>query len=225
MKITLSFIFLNLFIFIGTHPLLTTTADVIYDSVGNKLLKGVPYYIMPLLRGTGGGLTLTRATKDACPLDVTQEPFELSYGVPFTITPIIFDENYVREAYPVSIEANVADPCQGSKILKLSTSDNIVAATATATTKTITIGGQLNAPESCFQLAEDDMMPGLRSYQIQLCPFKCGSNTSTSTDMTCYNIGLVSNPDGKRFLAPTDAIYPVVFQNSFGSSVASVQSE
>ncbi|MFS7960249.1 putative proteinase inhibitor I3, Kunitz legume, kunitz inhibitor STI-like superfamily [Helianthus anomalus] len=222
MKITLSFIVLNLLIFIGTHPLLATAADVIYDSVGNKLLKGVPYYIMPLLRGTGGGLTLTRATKDACPLDVTQEPFELSYGVPFTITPIIFDENYVREAYPVSIETNVADPCQGSKILKLSTLDNIAAAT---TAKTITIGGQLNAPESCFQLVEDDMMPGMRSYQIQLCPFKCGSNTTTSTDITCYNIGLVSNPDGKRFLAPTDAIYPVVFQNPFGSFVASVQSE
>ncbi|XP_076908534.1 kunitz trypsin inhibitor 5-like [Bidens hawaiensis] len=224
MKMTLSLVSLNLFIFITTHSLLSTASDVIYDSAGDKLLTGVPYYIFPLLRGTGGGLTLSRATKDSCPLDVTQEPFEFNYGVPFIVTPIIFDETYIRESYPVSIEASFTDPCQGSKTLKLSSSE-VVTAAAAKTVKTVTAGGQLNTQESCFQFVEDEVMPGTRSYQIQLCPFKCGSNSSTS--LSCYNIGLVTNSDGKTFLGQTDALFPVVFQNSFGSSVqqTAVQSE
>ncbi|GJT11411.1 RNA-directed DNA polymerase, eukaryota [Tanacetum coccineum] len=143
---------------------------------GNKLLRGVPYYVLPLFSGSGGGLTLSRTTIDSCPLDVTQEPFDLSKGVPFTITSNVFDEDYVREAYPVTIEADVTDPCRGSNIMKVTSNE-------TKGFKSATIGGESNKPESCFQLVEADMMPGLRSYQIQLCPFKCGTNTSTRLEV------------------------------------------
>ncbi|KAI3734688.1 hypothetical protein L6452_14163 [Arctium lappa] len=210
MKITLSSLLLTLFIIITTtFSHLSATVDVIYDSAGNKLLNGIPYYILPLLRGTGGGLTLSSNinNNNTCPLALTQEPFELSYGVPFIITPIVFDEDFIRESYPVSIKADiVADPCQGSKIWKVATGDVVG----------VTLGGVLNTPESCFQVVEDDMMPGLRSYQIQHCPFKCGLNSSTS--FSCYNIGVVSGAGGKGFLAPTDVIFPVVFANSFGGT-------
>ncbi|KAK9064066.1 hypothetical protein SSX86_017938 [Deinandra increscens subsp. villosa] len=211
MKTPFYFIFIFTITVTVTSPLISGASDVIYDTAGNKLLKGVPYYITPLLRGSGGGLTLSRSTKDSCPLDVTQEPFQLSSGIPFTVTPIIIDESFIRSSYPISVEANVADPCKGSKILKVGTS---------AVAKTVTTGGEFNSPESCFQIVEDDMMPGLRSYQIQLCPFKCGLNSSTS--LTCYNVGVAEDADGKRFLAQTDAVFPVVFENSFGKSVQSV---
>ncbi|XP_024991555.1 kunitz trypsin inhibitor 2-like [Cynara cardunculus var. scolymus] len=212
MKITLSSLLLNLFVFTTTFSHLSTAAvDVIYDSAGNKLLKGVPYYILPLLRGTGGGLTLSGSINNTCPLSVTQEPFELSYGVPFIITPILFDEEFIRESYPVSVNADIADPCQGSKIWKVTT--------GAATAKTVTIGGVSNTPESCFQVVENKMMPGLQSYQIQHCPFKCGLNSTTSR--SCYNIGVVSDAVGKGFLAPTDVIFPVVFSNSFGTPIQS----
>lgn len=215
MKITLmSSLLLNLFIFTTTFSHLSTASvvDVIYDSAGNKLLKGVPYYVLPLLRGTGGGLTLSGNINNTCPLAVTQEPFELSYGVPFIVTPIVFDEDFIRESYPVSIKADIADPCRGSKIWKVTTGD-------VAAAKTVTVGGVLNTSESCFQVVEDDMMPGLRSYQIQHCPFKCGLNSTTSR--SCYNIGVVSGAGGKGFLAPTDVIFPVVFANSFGTPIQS----
>ncbi|GKF07830.1 proteinase inhibitor I3, partial [Tanacetum coccineum] len=196
MKITFHILSLTLIVFALTHTLLhTNAADLIYDSAGNKLLRGVPYYVLPLFSGSGGGLTLSRTTIDSCPLDVTQEPFDLSKGVPFTITSNVFDEDYVREAYPVTIEADVTDPCRGSNIMKVTSNE-------TKGFRSATIGGESNKPESCFQLVEADMMPGLRSYQIQLCPFKCGTNTSTS--LHCYNVGLVANDVGKKFLATTE---------------------
>ncbi|GJT11412.1 proteinase inhibitor I3 [Tanacetum coccineum] len=103
-------------------------------------------------------------------------------------------------------------PCRGSNIMKVTSNE-------TKGFKSATIGGESNKPESCFQLVEADMMPGLRSYQIQLCPFKCGTNTSTS--LHCYNVGLVANDVGKKFLATTEVIYPVVFKNSFEKAVQS----
>ncbi|PWA99654.1 proteinase inhibitor I3 [Artemisia annua] len=153
---------------------------------------------------------------DSCPLDVTQEPFDLSKGIPFTITPNVFDEDNVREAYPVTIEADVTDPCRGSDIMKV-TSDE------TKGLKIATIGGESNKPDSCFQFVEADMMPGLRSYQIQLCPFKCGTNTTTS--LNCYNVGLVANDVGQKILATTEVIYPVVFTNSFEKAVLSAPNQ
>lgn len=233
MKIIFSVLFFNLFIFATT----TAASDIIYDSAGNKLLRGLPYYILPLLRGTGGGLTLSQNTKDSCPLNVTQEPFEVNHGVPFIFNPIILDEEFIRGSYPTSIEADVQNPCHGSNIWKVSTAklakndddddalfkdhkndkkkkDDDDDKKDVTPVSIVTTGGEFNKPESCFQIVEDNMMPGLQSYQIQYCPFKCGSSSSV---LTCYNVGLISDVDGKKYLAPTDVIFPVVFTNSFGS--------
>lgn len=231
MKTILSFLFFNLVIFTSTFSLLSAGSDVIYDSAGNKLLRGIPYYILPLLRGTGGGLTLSQNSKDACPLNVTQESFEVNNGSPFTFNPIVLDEDIIRGAYPVSIEADVVNPCHGSNIWKLTAAaakddddDELLMNNKDKKKKDddkevvpvyiVTTGGEFNKPESCFQIVEDDMMPGLKSYQIQHCPFKCGS---ASTDLTCYNVGIVKDADGNGYLGRTDAIFPVVFTNLFGT--------
>ncbi|KAJ9553671.1 hypothetical protein OSB04_017716 [Centaurea solstitialis] len=242
MKIIFSILF---FIFTATITTTTATTDIIYDSAGNKLLRGLPYYILPLLRGTGGGLTLTQTTKNTCPLNVTQEPFEVNHGLPFIFTPIILDEEFIRGSYPTSIEADVQNPCHDSNILKVSTANLAKKYDRTdkdddndddddamfkfgkdhkkkkdddkkdvAPVSIVTAGGEFNKPESCFQIVEDDMMPGLQSYQIQYCPFKCGSSSGV---LTCYNVGIVSDSDDKKYLAPTDAIFPVVFTNSYGA--------
>ncbi|CAH1430420.1 unnamed protein product [Lactuca virosa] len=232
MKLIISFIFVNLFIFITILSLLSAASSIIYDSTGNKLLRGIPYYILPLLRGSGGGLTLSQNTKDACPLNVTQESFEVNNGGPFTFNPIILDEEIIRGAYPVSIEADVVNPCHGSNIWKVTTAtaakdddDDLLTNNKhkkkkdgdkeVISVQIVTTGGEFNKPESCFQVVEDDVMPGLQSYQIQHCPFKCGT---TSTDLTCYNVGVVRDADGKGYLGRTDAIFPVVFTNSLRAS-------
>ncbi|KAL8218282.1 hypothetical protein R6Q57_021655 [Mikania cordata] len=242
MKVTCSSIPLNLVIFTTTISLLSGSSTGIYDSSCNKLLRGIPYYILPLLRGSGGGLTVSQTTKKACPLNVTQEAFEVNHGVPFIFNPIILDEQFIRGAYPISIEADVINPCSGSKIWKVTTAKNkddealmSVKHKGSKSKKKkdddddddddddhefdvsveiVTTGGEFNTPESCFQIVEDVMMPGLQSYQIQNCPFKCGSS---GVGFTCYNVGVVTGADGDRYLGRTDAIFPVVFASSFGT--------
>ncbi|XP_071732957.1 kunitz trypsin inhibitor 3-like [Rutidosis leptorrhynchoides] len=240
----ITFILLHVLIFTTTLSLQTTATAIIYDSSGNKLLRGIPYYILPLLRGTGGGLTLSQTTKNTCPLNVTQEPLELNQGIPFTFNPIILDEQSIHGAYPISIEADVSNPCHESNILKVTTitmkkgdndekkkddDDELLKSKKdnkkkkdddddknVVSVQTVTTGGEFNKPESCFQFVEDVMMPGLQSYQIQQCPFKCGSTSGSST-YSCYNIGIVIDADGKGYLGRTDEIFPVVFTSSYGT--------
>ncbi|GJS90728.1 proteinase inhibitor I3, partial [Tanacetum coccineum] len=143
----------------------------------------------------------------------------------------ILDEDIIRGAYPISIEADVINRCSGSKIWKVSSvnvakddehdhgpsykdnkkkDDDDDDDKKFVSIQIVTTNGEFNKPESCFQFVENDMMPGLQSYQIQHCPFKCGSS---STGVGCYNVGIISNADGNGYLGHTDSIFPVVFTN------------
>ncbi|XP_024990464.1 miraculin-like [Cynara cardunculus var. scolymus] len=210
----LTFLCFNLIIFATAHAHLSTVPGVIYDTSGNNLHRGIPYYILPLLHGSGGGLILSGNTTDpSCPMIniITQEPFEINGGIPFTFNPIVLDENLIRISYPTSIESAVVTPCGGSNIWKVSTAKSDIGDVAGL--QIVTTGGEFNTPESCFQIVEVDMMPELRSYQIQHCPFKCGSS---STDLNCYNVGVKLDAAGKRCVAPSNALFPVVFVGSVG---------
>ncbi|KAJ6738382.1 KUNITZ TRYPSIN INHIBITOR 2 [Salix koriyanagi] len=91
MKSTLlvSFSFL-LLAFAFTKP--STAGDLdateaVLDTDGEKLRAGAEYYILPLIRGRGGGLTMASTRDESCPLDVVQEPLEISEGLPVTFSP------------------------------------------------------------------------------------------------------------------------------------------
>ncbi|KAK0579701.1 hypothetical protein LWI29_030028 [Acer saccharum] len=77
MKTTLLILSFFIFAFVTKVPLVVSTADAshypVLDIDGKKLLAGTDYYILPVLRGRGGGLTLASAGDETCPLDVVQE--------------------------------------------------------------------------------------------------------------------------------------------------------
>lgn len=49
----------------------------VLDVDGNRVRAGVKYYILPLVRGRGGGLTLGPRGNNSCPLNVRQEQLEV----------------------------------------------------------------------------------------------------------------------------------------------------
>ncbi|KAH9309400.1 hypothetical protein KI387_037311, partial [Taxus chinensis] len=59
---------------------------VVVDVDGKALRAGVQYYVLPLRRGSGGGLTLN-ARNDECPKVVAQERGELERGLPVVFEP------------------------------------------------------------------------------------------------------------------------------------------
>ena len=51
--------------------------DPVLDIEGKELRSGVDYYILPVFRGRGGGLTLASVGNKTCPLDVVQDRLEV----------------------------------------------------------------------------------------------------------------------------------------------------
>ncbi|GAU35588.1 hypothetical protein TSUD_295240 [Trifolium subterraneum] len=67
-------------------------AEPVLDISGNKVTTGVKYYILPVIRGKGGGLTVTNvnnlnSNNSTCPLYVLQEKLEVKNGQAVTFTP------------------------------------------------------------------------------------------------------------------------------------------
>jgi hypothetical protein len=118
MKATLVFLSFLLF-FVCTHSLFCAAAeepDAVRDTDGKKVRAGEKYYILPVMRGSGGGLTVSSFGKELCPLSIVQEQQEVKRGLPFTFTPanpkkggvrVTTDPNFKFSAITISIESNI----------------------------------------------------------------------------------------------------------------------
>ncbi|XP_059312280.1 kunitz trypsin inhibitor 5-like [Lycium ferocissimum] len=67
----------------------------VLDTDGNPLNVGVKYFVLPSLRGMGGGLILSRVVDKnvkVCPQDIVQDPNELHRGRPVEFFPAYPDK-------------------------------------------------------------------------------------------------------------------------------------
>ncbi|PON57758.1 Proteinase inhibitor I3, Kunitz legume [Parasponia andersonii] len=72
-----------------------------------------------IIRGRGGGLTLAATRNKSCPLDVVQEQFEVSSGLPLTFFPVNPRESVVRLSTDLNIKFSAATICVQSTVWKL----------------------------------------------------------------------------------------------------------
>ncbi|KAI4354669.1 hypothetical protein L6164_003516 [Bauhinia variegata] len=104
MKIIFLAFFFLLFFFFTTLPS-TTAADFVYDEDGDEVFNGVTinYYIVPALRGRGGGLELGKKTKnETCSFYVVQSRNDTSPGLPALLRSPEFVP-YLEEGMPFRI--------------------------------------------------------------------------------------------------------------------------
>nr|CAA56343.1 Kunitz trypsin inhibitor [Glycine max] len=65
----------------------SATADIVFDTEGNPIRNGGTYYVLPVIRGKGGGIEFAKTETETCPLTVVQSPFEgLQRGLPLIIS-------------------------------------------------------------------------------------------------------------------------------------------
>ncbi|KZV32795.1 miraculin [Dorcoceras hygrometricum] len=92
----------------------------VVDLDGNNLREGSRYYILPLVRGRGGGVTLTSTRNKTCPLSVAQAPFEVQNGLPVTFRPVKSEKGgFIRESTDLNIKFSAASVCAQSTVWKL----------------------------------------------------------------------------------------------------------
>ncbi|KAF8407418.1 hypothetical protein HHK36_006549 [Tetracentron sinense] len=84
----------------------TATGTTLLDINGRIVQAGTNYYVLPVIRGRGGGLALASRNR-TCPFNVVQENFDFSNGLPLKIFPTDISEKVIQ----LSTDANFMFYC------------------------------------------------------------------------------------------------------------------
>ncbi|PIA36847.1 hypothetical protein AQUCO_03200069v1 [Aquilegia coerulea] len=209
MKMTLSFLFLLLLIFMFNSAINMVLAEsapaAVRDITGRKVRSGVGYYILPVVRGRGGGLTLGSNINGSCPFDVVQEQHEISNGFPLTFTPTNPKRGVIRVCTDLNIKFSAATICVQSTVWKLSNFDE------STRQWFVTSGGVEGNPgretidnwfkiEKFAEEADDD-------YKLVFCPTVCNY-----CKVICRDVGVFIDSKGVRRLALSDKPFKIMLK-------------
>ncbi|XVF30310.1 hypothetical protein REPUB_Repub16aG0045700 [Reevesia pubescens] len=178
--------------------------DPVLDITGKKLRTGTNYYILPVFRGRGGGLTLASSTRnETCPLDVVQEQLEVSNGLPLTFSPVNIKKGVIRVSTDQNIKFYASTICVQSTVWKLANFDD------STQQWLVTSGGVEGNPgretvDNWFKIEkyEDD-------YKLVFCPTVCDF-----CKVLCRDVGVFIDDAGVRRLALSDVPFKVMFKRA-----------
>ncbi|XP_073279856.1 kunitz trypsin inhibitor 5-like [Primulina huaijiensis] len=190
----------------GNHYMVSTEGAEelpapVVDLAGNNLREGTRYYILPLIRGRGGGVTLSSTRNKTCPLSVVQAPFELQNGLPLTFSPVKSEKGgFIRESTDLNIKFSAASICVQSTVWKLDQYDE------SSKQYFITTGGVEGNPgpgtiSNWFKIEKYQS-----DYKLVYCPTVCNF-----CKVICRDVGIFFE-DGKRRLALSDTPFVVMFK-------------
>ncbi|XP_043698701.1 kunitz trypsin inhibitor 5-like [Telopea speciosissima] len=203
MRSTLLFL-LQLLLLTSIIKQLPAVADTIRDTAGDELRSDVEYYILPVISGEGGVLTLSNlgnATK--CPLVVVQEQVETSTGFPVTFSLADTNEVIIQESMDLNIKFSAVTTCTQSTVWQLKSDDE-----SSSDQRFVTTGGVEGNPgretlANWFRIETYD-----DNYKLNFCPSVCDSCRPQ-----CQDIGILVDNNGYRRLAGLDdEAFKVKFQ-------------
>ena len=175
--------------------------DPVLDISGQELRTGTDYYILPVIRGRGGGLTLASTGNETCPLDVVQEQQEVSNGLPLTFSPVNVQKGVVRVSTDLNVKFSAATICAQSTVWTLENDES-------TQKRVVTTGGVEGNPgqetlSNWFKIEkfEDD-------YKLVFCPGVCDICRPACGDLGVFTDG------GIRRLAISDVPLKVMFKRA-----------
>lgn len=196
--ILLCFILLSIHI----NSLLAEAPEPVLDHLKKQLRVGSDYYILPVVRGQGGGLTLAATANKTCPLDVVQHRLEVESGLPLTFRPTHDKKGVVRVSTDYNIKFSAASVCVQSTVWILYYDEVIQK-------YFITTGGVEGNPgihtlSNWFKIERFDS-----DYKLVFCPTVCNY-----CKVVCKGIDILIQ-DGVRRLTLTDgAPFKVMFKKA-----------
>ncbi|CAI0544524.1 unnamed protein product [Linum tenue] len=170
----------------------------VLDVNGKVVRSGSNYYVLPAVSGEGGGVALASLTKDSesCPQTVVQDQDEISQGIQLTFAPVNTKSGYtVRTFTDLNVRFVADTPCEEgtATVWKVESYDDDVKQWFIGT------GGIEGKPgprtvENWFKIAKFG-----GNYKIVYCPSVC-----KSCKVTCKDVGIYEDEDGKKRLALSD---------------------
>ena len=205
MKTSFLLLFSLLLIALAFNPLpgaAEAAPDPVLDIEGKQLRSGVDYYILPVIRGRGGGLTVASVRNKTCPLDVVQDKLEVSHGLPLTFTPVNPKQDVIRVSTDHNIKFSAATICAQSTVWKLEYDES-------TGQRFITTGGVEGNPgrgtlSNWFKIEKygDD-------YKLVFCPTVCNF-----CKVICRDVGVYIQKGYRRLALTTDAPFRVMFKKA-----------
>ncbi|KAL8041717.1 hypothetical protein ABFX02_09G002100 [Erythranthe guttata] len=210
MKTTATHLSLCFILFsIHTIPLLSSAAEApppVLDIAGKELRAGVNYYILPVIRGRGGGLSLASTGNNTCPLSVVQEQSELKKGLPLTFHPVDPKKGVVRLSTDHNIKFSASTICVQSTVWRLDNDES------TGKYFVNTGGVEGNPGSGSISNWFKIEAYGSGDYKLLFCPTVCNF-----CKVICRDVGIVVQ-DGKRRLGLTltDDVtpFPIMFKKA-----------
>ncbi|CAH2037082.1 unnamed protein product [Thlaspi arvense] len=186
-----------LFVVFISHRGATTEAanEPVIDVYGKRLQSGISYYILPVVRGRGGGLTVSESENTTCPRIVTQDQSKDSKGLPVDFTP--YDKSRtIRVSTDLNFEFSLFT------IWKLDSSEETPNQLFISTCGVSGNPGQKTV-SNWFKIDKFE-----DAYKIVFCPSVCNF-----CKVRCGDIGVFVK-DGKRRLALSDVPLKVMFKKA-----------
>ena len=177
-----------------------SSPDPLRDIDRNLVRSGTDYYILPVFRGMGGGLTLSPTKNESCPLDVVQERQEVDRGLPLTFTPVDPKKGVIRESTDLNIIFSASSICIQSNVWMLEEYEGqyIVSAHGVSGNP----GRETLSNWFKIEKYEDD-------YKIVFCPTVCDLCRPV-----CGDIGVKIAKNGSRRLAISDVPFKIQFRKA-----------
>ncbi|WOG93629.1 hypothetical protein DCAR_0312915 [Daucus carota subsp. sativus] len=189
--------------------LASAATNRVIDVDGKDLLARTNYYILPVLRGNGGGLKMYSGRDTECPFDVVQEPNEVNRGLKLTIVPQKSTEQFIRVSTDVNIQFSDKSTCTAhTNVWRLDQAD-----LANGTTY-VSTGGILGNPGAstfnCWFKIEK-VERGTNWYKLRFCPSVC-----KHCPPDCGDVGVLIEKSGTRRLAlnTTGKAFEVFFKKA-----------
>ncbi|KAJ7970145.1 Kunitz type trypsin inhibitor / miraculin [Quillaja saponaria] len=194
MKTALLVLSFLLIAFTSNRVVCAAKPEPVLDISGQKLRTGVNYYILPVIRGRSGGLTLSSKGNNTCPLYVVQEKFEVRNGNPVIFSPID-KKDIVYTSTDLNIKTSgVKTTCAQSTVWKL-----LKELTGVWFLSTGGVEGNpgFDTVTNWFKIEKAG-----KDYNLVFCPKVCRCQT------LCRELGIYIDESGKRHLALSDKIPP-----------------
>ncbi|KVI00176.1 kunitz trypsin inhibitor 2-like [Cynara cardunculus var. scolymus] len=189
-------VFSTLSLSIGQNP------DPVLDLTGSTVRSALRYYVIPAIRGNGGGVKLAPTTiNQTCPLDVVQENNELLNGLPLTFLPTNTNKDgTIFESTDLNIKFSDATTCGRPAVWRVEVSGG---------QRVVSSRGMVGNPgqetiSNWFKIEKYE-----DGYKVTFCPSVC--NTCRPA---CADIGSTIAKNGRRSLVLNNVPLKVVFKKA-----------
>ncbi|XP_027358810.1 kunitz trypsin inhibitor 2-like [Abrus precatorius] len=167
--------------------------EPVLDISGQELRTGVKYYILPVIRGKGGGLTVASTGNNTCPLFVLQEKLEVLNGTPVTFTPWNAKDGIILTSTDLNIKSHVTTTtCAQPPVWKLL---KVLTGVWFLSTGGVEGNPGVDTIVNWFKIEKAE-----KDYVLSFCPSVCKCQT------LCRELGLFVDDSGNKHLALSDKV-------------------